>query len=101
VSFLPPAFRKTKASGDVMLKSAMLACGKKMHVIPTVMSCYRVTGKGVWSRLSSEQQVKLNKNILKDTKSILPWKWRLIILMQKLRTRIKIVQKIIPGPINL
>jgi glycosyltransferase involved in cell wall biosynthesis len=100
LSFLPPAFRKTKATGDVMLKNAMLACGKKMNVIPTVMSCYRFTGKGVWSRLSSEQQVELNKNILKNTKRILPWKWRCIIYLQKVRQKIKCFQSVIPGPIN-
>ena len=63
-SFLPPRFRLDIATGDVMLKHAMLASGKKMKVIPKVTSCYRYTGKGVWSKLSKEEQSLRNKALM-------------------------------------
>lgn len=100
LSFLPPKFRLDIATGDVMLKNAMLTCGKKMKVIPKVMSCYRYTGKGVWSKLSDEEQSSWNAHVLANIVKMLSWKWRFIIAMQKVRNLTKLTQKIIPGPIN-
>ena len=99
-SFLPHRFRLDIATGDVMLKNAMLVCGKKMKIIPKVMSCYRYTGKGVWSSLTKEEQSHFNASLLSNIVKILPFKWKLILLLQKSRLNVKGLKAIIPGPIN-
>ncbi len=100
VTFLPPLFRKKTAVGDVMLMNAMLASGSKMKILVKVMSCYRVTGEGVWSRLSKEEQDHLNNNLMGNIMQMLPIKWRLIIFFQKQRQQSMLLQTMIPGPKN-
>jgi len=99
--FLPPSFRKKFARGDVVLMHMMLSKGGKMQNIPEVMSCYRFTGKGIWSRLSAEERAKLNQNMLpKMISRSIPLKYKVLVFLQKLRRRSNIIKSLIPGPVN-
>tara|TARA_R110002094_G_scaffold41564_6_gene53968 strand:+ start:14001 stop:14858 length:858 start_codon:yes stop_codon:yes gene_type:complete len=61
--FLPPAFKNKFARGDVILMHMMLGKGGKVKNIPEVMSCYRMTGKGVWTSKTEEEQKNLNNDL--------------------------------------
>jgi len=99
-SFLPPSFSKKFASGDVILAHMMLGKGGKLHNIPEVMSCYRVTGKGVWSSKSVQEQGDINNALeYKIRRSISLW-YRFIIYLQRYRHRSRIIKQLIPGPVN-
>lgn len=98
--FLPPDFRKNYASGDVVLAHMMLATGMKMHNIDVVMSCYRVTGRGVWTSKTTEQQKQSNAALAAKLWRATPLKYRLLIRMNVLREKSSILKKLLPGPIN-
>ena len=99
--FLPPSFRKKFARGDVVLMHMMLSKGGKMQNIPEVMSCYRFTGRGIWSSLSAEERAKLNQNLLpKMISRSIPFKYKVLVFLQKFRRRSKIIKSLIPGPVN-
>lgn len=73
--FLPPQFRQSFAKGDVVLSRMMLSSGMKMHNINETMSCYRVTGKGVWSSLSAEEKEKTKLRLQENLKRATPLKY--------------------------
>lgn len=98
--FLPREFEKPYATGDVMLAHMMLARGGLMHNIDQAMSCYRYTGDGVWSALSYEQQVALNKRVAAGVERSLPVRYRLLRSLQPIRNSWPLLQKVIPGAIN-
>ena len=98
--FLPPRFSREFASGDVVLMYMMLGKGGKMHNIPDVMSCYRVTGRGVWTSKSKKEQDKINSELNVKLRLSIPLKYRLIIRLQKYRQRYVKLSKLIPGPVN-
>jgi glycosyltransferase involved in cell wall biosynthesis len=99
-SFLPPLFRKDWVYGDVMLAYLMLGKGGKIRNIPEVMSCYRVTGRGEWTKRSEEEQAKLNKLLEEKIQRLIPIKYKIILHLQVLRARFPIIKKLVPGPIN-
>ena len=53
----------TKIFSDVLMQFRMLSYGGKVKYFDEVMSCYRQTGKGVWSVLSKEEQKKANRKL--------------------------------------
>jgi len=99
-SFLPPEFKKKYASGDVMLTHMMLMTGGKMKNLPEVMSCYRYTGKGVWTSLSLKEQSERNARLEKNIYRLTPLKYKIYILAQALRRKFKVLKNLIQGPIN-
>ncbi|PCJ83906.1 MAG: hypothetical protein COA54_14670 [Thiotrichaceae bacterium] len=99
-SFLPPAFKKNFASGDVILAHMMLGKGGKLNNIPEVMSCYRVTGRGVWTSKSKKEQAEMNNVLEEKLRRATPVKYKLILHLQKLRSQSSIIKKLVPGPIN-
>ncbi len=78
----------------------MLASGMKMHNIDKVMSCYRVTGKGVWTSKTAEQQKRSNMELTAKLKRATPLKYRFFIRMNELREKLPILEKFLPGPVN-
>lgn len=98
--FLPPDFQKEFARGDVMIMHMMLGETGKLKNIPEVMSCYRVTGKGVWTSKSKEEQRKLNKKLEVVLLKIAPLKIKIYLLLQLLRFKFSPFRSLIPGPIN-
>ena len=98
-SFLPPRFKKEYAHGDYMLMHMMLYKGGKIQNIPEVMSCYRVTGSGIWTSKSIEEQAEANRNIVKLINRSLPFKYKILVFTQKLRRRSNIIKNLVPGPI--
>ena len=63
--FLPPAFKKKSAYGDFILMHLMLSTGAKMFNLTEEMSCYRFTGRGIWSKLSDDDKKQLNSTLVK------------------------------------
>ena len=98
--FLPPAYQKKGVQGDVLLMHAMLGRGGKVQNIPEVMSCYRVTGRGVWTRKSKQEQADLNESLPEAIARVISLKYRIFIRMQQMRERSNIVKRLIPGPVN-
>ena len=91
--FLPPSFKEESAIGDVLLMHMMLSMGGNMQNIPEVMSCYRVTGRGIWTSKSAQEQAELNDRLLKNISQFVPLKYRVFILFQELRHRSVIFMK--------
>ncbi|NOT14670.1 MAG: glycosyltransferase family 2 protein [Methylotenera sp.] len=98
--FLPSAFEKKHAHGDVILMHTMLGRGGKVNNLPLVMSCYRVTGRGIWTSKTAEEQAKSHAKLLDGIKKSIPVRYNLFIALQKIRRYSKTMRKIIPGPIN-
>ncbi len=98
--FLPPNFKKQYASGDVVLAHMMLASGLKMHNIDEVMSCYRVTGKGVWTSRTAEQQKQFNATLTAKLWRATPLTYRLLIKLHTFRVKLGRLETFLPGPIN-
>jgi glycosyltransferase involved in cell wall biosynthesis len=98
--FLPPAFKKRSASGDVILMHLMLSTGAKMFNLMEEMSCYRVTGQGIWSKISEEDKKQINRTLVKRINSLIPVKYKIIIYLQSLRRHSKILRTLIPGSLN-
>ena len=98
--FLPPAFQKENVFGDVVLMHAMLSRGGNMHNIPEIMSCYRVTGKGIWTRLSKQQQAQINEQLPKTIARILPLRFKLFLYLKKHLNESSVFIKYIPKPLN-
>ena len=84
-SFLPPKFRIPEAKGDVMLFHIMLSAGMKIRHLRETLSCYRVTGEGVWSKLSKEEQTRINNNLADMLFSLWPLKYKLYAYLIKIR----------------
>lgn len=99
-TFLPPLFKKKYAFGDVVLAHMMLGRGEKMRNIPELMSCYRVTGRGVWTSKSEEEQIEINKIVGKNVIRSIPIKYKFYIYLQGLRRYSILIKKMIPGPVN-
>tara|TARA_B110000971_G_scaffold130497_1_gene133428 strand:+ start:375 stop:1181 length:807 start_codon:yes stop_codon:yes gene_type:complete len=98
--FLPPAFKKKYARGDVMLMHMMLGKGGKVKNIPEVMSCYRMTGRGVWTSKSEEEQKKLNDGLVRNSNQSVSIRIRIYLFLQPYRSKYKVFNAFIPGPIN-
>lgn len=98
--FLPPSFKKEYASGDVVLAHMMLGKGGKVQNIPEMMSCYRVTGRGVWTSKSTDEQAEANSRLHEKLWRAIPLHFKFYIFLQKLRQYSMTIKKIIPGPIN-
>lgn len=99
--FLPPQFRKKYASGDVVLMHMMLAKGGKIKNIPEVMSCYRYTGKGIWSMKTDKEREDFNNRVLpKMISRSIPLKYKFYISLQKRWPRSKIIKRFVPRYIN-
>ena len=92
-SFLPPAFRKDDARGDVMLMYMMLYKGGKIQNLPEVMSCYRVTGRGVWTGKSITDQAAANSEILEILSRSFPFKYKIVYLIVKSSNKIQLFLK--------
>lgn len=100
-SFLPPAFKKEYVHGDFALMHTMLSKGGRVQNIPEVMSCYRVTGRGVWSSKSAEEQAESNKNLVpKMIEKAMPLRYKIYISMQEMRQRSTMIRNLVPGPVN-
>lgn len=82
-SFFPPVFREQNAQGDFMLMHMMLYKGGKIQNIPEVMSCYRVTGRGIWTGKSTEDQAVTNRRVSKILKRSLPLKYKIVFYLNK------------------
>lgn len=88
--FLPPSYTNRLVRGDVVIMHVMLSKGGKIRNLPEVMSCYRVTGRGLWSSKSTEEQDELNRYPLpKMIFEVLPLKYRLYLFWRKLRRIIR------------
>ena len=87
-NFFPRAFIQTEQKGDWLLLHMSLASGGCIVNYPEVTSCYRVTGRGVWTMLSGQEQDALNKNMRKFILAWLPLKYAIgckVIKSQTLR----------------
>lgn len=98
--FLPPSFKRKYASGDVVLAHMMLASGLKIHNIDEVMSCYRVTGKGVWTSKTAEQQKQSNAELAAKLRRATPLKYRFLKKLHEFKEKSPRLEKFLPGPIN-
>ncbi|MBK9162188.1 MAG: glycosyltransferase family 2 protein [Nitrosomonadales bacterium] len=98
--FLPPAFQKKEALGDVVLMHAMLSRGGKVRNIPELMSCYRMTGRGIWTRRSAQEQADMNARLPEIINRFIPLKYKLLFYLQKCCNKSRILRQCIPGPIN-
>jgi glycosyltransferase involved in cell wall biosynthesis len=99
-TFLPPNFKKDFAKGDVILAHMMLAGGGMMYSFPHVMSCYRVTGRGVWTSLSKDEQLRLTDELSGNLKKATPLIVSFFVSLRHLRDKNKFFKKIIPGAVN-
>ena len=98
--FLPAAFEGGYGHGDVVLMHMMMARGGLMHNIPEVMSCYRYTGRGVWSQKSVKEQKRIQRVVRRNVFMSVPLKYKLANAVHMLFLYAKPVRTLIPGPLN-
>lgn len=98
--FLPPEYQKDYAFGDVVLMHMMLSGGGLVKNIPEVMSCYRVTGRGIWSSRSTEEQAEINIKLKNMLDKALPLKYKIYLKLQFLKKYSGMLDKLIIGPVN-
>lgn len=98
--FLPPAFKKEYAQGDVVLMHMMLGKGGKVHNIDEVMSCYRVTGRGIWTGRSVKEQAEASVRQKENIKLARTFKCKIFLALQGIRSYSNNIKKLIPGPVN-
>ena len=88
--FLPPAFEKEYAHGDFVLMHMMLGKGGKLYNIPEIMSCYRVTGRGLWTSKSDAEKKEITANTEYGIRKSLPLRYKLMLfLWQRLPQKVK------------
>lgn len=97
--FLPPEYVKQDVSGDTVLMHLMLARGGEVINLPEVTSCYRMTGRGVWTKLTRDQQEAANSKIRVILNKIVPFKYRVARKAKKLGLLNKL-GFFLPQPIN-
>lgn len=99
--FLPPSYKNDYAFGDVVLMHMMLNSGGRMKNIPEEMSCYRVTGSGVWTSKSVKEQHAINRRVFKGVYKSIAWKYWVFANFHKLRRGlIRAMRTLIQGPAN-
>lgn len=76
-SFMPPKYVSSDVTGDTALLHMMLSRGGDMVVLPSVTSCYRVTGDGVWSRLTQNEKDRRNVELAEFLARRVPSRYRL------------------------
>lgn len=76
-SFFPPQYVRSSLSGDTLLLHMMLFDGGEIIHLPEVTSCYRVTGRGVWSRLTQEEKYARNRALKEYIHNAVPRRYRL------------------------
>ena len=91
--FLPPAFENSSQGGDVLLYHLMLSGGGKMHLIPAVASCYRITGQGIWTSKSSQEQAALNGALIETLQTLFNRQFTSLLNFQ-------LFKNLIPSPVN-
>ncbi len=75
--FLPPAYIESDLRGDTLLLHLMLASGGEIVNFPETLSCYRMTGSGVWSGLSQKERDTSNMRIEVALKALTPMRYRI------------------------
>ena len=78
----------------------MLGKGGKVKNIPEVMSCYRMTGKGVWTSKTEEEQKNLNNDLQINLNRAISIRIKIYVFIHKYFSRLKFITALIPGPIN-
>jgi glycosyltransferase involved in cell wall biosynthesis len=108
---LPTLYEK-HGVGDTMLLYMMLMGGGMMKNIPEPMSCYRITGKGRWSKLLAAEQSAINRSHKWKILGVTPGKVLLIaglnrvllILQRRLPPKffalVRSLVKFLPKPVN-
>lgn len=109
---LPPLYEKYGV-GDTMLLHMMLVGGGLMKNIPEAMSCYRITGKGIWSSLSLADQQVFNRSLRTSLLRVIPSTTLaiafvnrgLLFMQRKLPPRLFMIvrwlTRFIPNPLNI
>lgn len=72
---LHPELKKEYTFGDTCLGYFMAMQGGKIKCFDEPMTCYRMTGKGLWSQLSPEEQAKRNEELYKNIDKITNYKF--------------------------
>ena len=72
----PPGFYKIK--GDPALMHMMMGNGFAIHRLNKIVSAYRITGEGRWSKLSEKEQQKLNDAYIRKMRSFWPLKHKVL-----------------------
>jgi hypothetical protein len=75
--FLPPAYKGPIGKGDVVLMYMMLSSGGQMHNFPEEMSCYRMTGDGLWTKKTSEEKALLLQEMNLNLERSLPLRYKI------------------------
>lgn len=98
--FLPPNFKKDYAFGDVILMHMMLGRGGEIINIPEVMSCYRITGSGIWTGKSEKEQALLTEKLKKGIEKCIPLRYKFYAFIHKRLGGSSRISKFVPGPVN-
>jgi glycosyltransferase involved in cell wall biosynthesis len=102
IDFFPAGFIKADVTGDTALNWMMLKQGGIMLNMSEVMSCYRMTGKGVWSGISESERKIQNEKADLFLRDSLPLRYSLSKLLERQKVPLRVVQKALalPVPVN-
>jgi glycosyltransferase involved in cell wall biosynthesis len=94
--YFPPEYEKFRAGGDTLLAHLMLRSGGAVQNIPSAMSCYRLTGRGVWSAKSVEEQARSQKRTESRIRATTPLRFHILRLVYQALLQMNRVIRRIP-----
>ena len=85
----PKVFTKNESqrSEIFLFHSMLLESRQVVENIPIPMTCYRDTGQGIWSRLSSQEKLKMNNEQDLWLKKFIPLEYRVRAFLVNFKTR--------------
>lgn len=101
VSWPPRIVLNQIPRGDVPLVfETLLQTGMDVRILDEVTSVYRFSGKGVWTRMSSEERIRENKRLSKRLMMSIPLSVRVRISLYKAMRLLSIEMRLGFGPIE-
>jgi glycosyltransferase involved in cell wall biosynthesis len=103
ICFLPKYYlRNSDLKGDLFLMHVALMANLNFQMvnIPIVTSCYRYTGKGIWSSLDKKTQDLINIDLISRISSRVPLGMRIRIILYRIISKFYISKFLNVAPLN-
>lgn len=97
--FLPPGFIQSERTGDTLLAHMALSEGGHLINYPQVTSCYRLTGRGVWSKLTQEERYAQNRDLARHIAEAVPLRYRIALKLDRSK-RLRKLSGLFAKPLN-
>jgi glycosyltransferase involved in cell wall biosynthesis len=103
ICFLPKYYlNNSDLKGDLFLMHVALMANLNFQMVnlPIVTSCYRYTGKGIWSSLDKNTQDSINVDLISSISSRIPLRVRIQIIWYKIINKLYLSKFLKIAPLN-